>query len=115
MENRHWQDIVTGIVGLWLIVYPFLFSAAGASSTAAFAVNFLACGVIALLLAISALAAFRQWEEWIGVVLGLWLIASPWLMGFAAADAARWNALIAGVIITALAAWTLIDSTEHHA
>lgn len=115
MEDRHWQDIVTGIVGLWLIAFPFLFDVVGASSPMLFTLNFLICGIIALLLAATALTAFRSWEEWIGVVLGLWLIASPWLLGFVAAEAARWNALVAGVIIVGLAGWALMDSAEEHA
>lgn len=34
-------------------------------------------GLVVLLIAGAALTAYCQWEEWIGAVLGLWLITSP--------------------------------------
>ena len=30
----------------------------------------------------AAIIAYRNWEEWLNTLLGLWLIASPWLLGF---------------------------------
>src|ERR1700753_2547298 len=36
-----------------------------------------------IILSIAAIVAFSAWEEWINVVLGLWLVVSPWLLGFA--------------------------------
>ena len=44
--------------------------------------NFVISGAIALILAIAALTAYRMWEEWVDVVLGLWLIASAWVLNF---------------------------------
>jgi hypothetical protein len=29
-----------------------------------------------------ALVAFRDWEEWINRILGLWIALSPWILGF---------------------------------
>ena len=40
-----------------------------------------------------------QWEDWAGVVLGAWLLASPWLLGYATVDAAVMNALVMGTIL----------------
>lgn len=40
-----------------------------------------------------------QWEDWVGVVLGLWLLASPWVVGFSGEQAATMNALFMGTIL----------------
>jgi predicted MFS family arabinose efflux permease len=36
-----------------------------------------------ILMAVSAMAimALSDWEEWVALVLGLWLIAAPWVLG----------------------------------
>jgi hypothetical protein len=40
-----------------------------------------------------------QWEDWVGVALGAWMIVSPWVLGFSDHDAATINALIMGTIL----------------
>ena len=84
MENRqHWQDWLNGIIGIWLIVSPWVLrfgSTTRPESTMTW--NFVLSGGVALILAIAALTAYRMWEEWVDVVLGLWLIASPWVLNF---------------------------------
>jgi predicted cobalt transporter CbtA len=37
---------------------------------------------IIAILSLAAIIAYRDWEEWLNVLLGLWLIVSPWLLGF---------------------------------
>src|SRR5512138_1468963 len=38
-----------------------------------------------------------KWEDWLGVALGLWLVLSPWTLGYAEASAAAtMNALFLG-------------------
>ncbi len=38
--------------------------------------------VIIGLVSLAAIIAYRDWEEWLNVLMGLWLIVSPWLLGF---------------------------------
>ncbi len=40
-----------------------------------------------------------QWEDWAGIALGAWLLASPWLLGYSAESAAVMNALVMGTIL----------------
>ena len=40
-----------------------------------------------------------KWEDWLGVGLGAWLIASPFVFGFSAQPAPTMNALIMGCVL----------------
>jgi hypothetical protein len=44
----------------------------------------------------------RHWEDWLGLGLGLWLCASPWVLRFAGEDMpATQNAFLIGVLLIA--------------
>ena len=49
----------------------------------------------------------NTWEDWTNLVLGLWLVAAPWVLQFSTASAPTWNAWISGGIIVVLAAAAL--------
>ena len=55
-------------------------------------------------LSIAALTAFAVWEEWLNLIAGLSVVASPWLLGFQDSDALRVNVVI-GAVVAALAAF----------
>lgn len=115
MENRqHWQDWLTGIVGVWLIVSPWVLGYAtpadGAPSVVTW--NFILSGAVAIVFAGAALMAYRMWEEWVEVILGLWLIASPWILQFTASDPAFWSAVLGGVVIVLSAGWSLFEEQQ---
>lgn len=41
-----------------------------------------------------------KWEDWLGVALGLWLVVSPWSLGYAESSAAgTMNALFLGTTL----------------
>lgn len=63
------------------------------------------CGIIIAALAVSAIVRFAEWEEWINALLGVWVVVSPWILGFSAVLAAVWSHVILGVLIAALACW----------
>jgi len=46
----------------------------------------------------------RRWVDWVNVILGVWLIASPWLLPVAAgAEPTAWNSWSVGAGIVTLA------------
>jgi hypothetical protein len=110
--SRHWQDVVNLVAGVWLVVAPWVLGFTH-ESTAAW--NAYAAGVIIAVAAIAALTAFHEWEEWVNAVIGLWLIVSPWLLGFAALAAATWNQVVLGVIVGGLAIWAAYSARQHPA
>lgn len=40
-----------------------------------------------------------QWEDWVGVAIGAWMLASPWFLGYSDNGAATMNALVMGTIL----------------
>lgn len=43
-----------------------------------------------------------HWQDWASLALGLWLVASPWVLGFSGNDVATWNAMLFGLGVVAL-------------
>jgi hypothetical protein len=106
-----WKDAVNLVLGLWLIVSPW------ALSFAADGRPMWNASVIGLVIAVAALAAlisFHKWEEWIEAALGLWLIISPYILGFTTQMNATVNQVIVGIIVAALAIWTVAGSATAH-
>ena len=60
----------------------------------------------------AALVAFHKWEEWVNVVLAVWLIASPFALEFASHTTVLWNHIIVGVLVGILALWTALTTPE---
>jgi uncharacterized membrane protein len=45
-----------------------------------------------------------QWASGINIIAGIWLLISPWVLGFSAMTTARNDAVIFGIIVGVLAA-----------
>lgn len=97
-------DIVNVIVGIGLALTPWLLAF---SDEAHAATNAWLVGAAIALIAIGALVSFKEWEEWLNLLLGLWAIVAPWVVGFASNSSARYAHLIAGIIVAVLAATKL--------
>jgi hypothetical protein len=91
MEQKKWKesgvDIVNLILAAFLFLTPGIF---GFVSDHAAAPNAWVSGIVIGVVAIAALTKFAEWKEWINLVLGLWVLVSPWVLSFAAQTAARW-------------------------
>ncbi len=123
MDRQRWQDWATLVLGLWIIASPLLFFVPAATSAATPATsgwahwslyfssieqwNFYIVGLALVIVGVAALYSGRLWEEWIDVVLGLWLLASPWVLRYADQSMLKWDAVIVGLVVAALAAWAL--------
>lgn len=56
-------------------------------------------------------AKMKHWQDPVNIVLGLWLIASPWVLGYSADASASSNAVIIGIVVAVLAALELFNVT----
>jgi SPW repeat len=105
MTTRRWVDWVNVLLGLWLIAAPWVLTSAPGNSPAAWNSWSVGVGMVTL-------TAFAMYKpsvrgDAIGVILGLWLIASPWMLGFAQLPAATTNAVIIGLLVIAYALWAM--------
>ncbi|MEK9278606.1 SPW repeat protein [Bradyrhizobium sp. ISRA442] len=93
-------DIANLILAALLFLTPWIFGFAHDYPAAPSA---WVSGIIIGVVAIAALTKFAEWEEWVNLVLGVWVLVSPWVLGFAAQSAAGWAHVIAGLIVAVLA------------
>ena len=85
MESRSWQDGLIFVIGIWLVITPYFVpmkTLAGVDLSLA-GWSFTASGIIAVTVAILAIPKLRPWLDWVVAFLGVWLLASTWLAGFA--------------------------------
>jgi hypothetical protein len=71
-------DVYNAMLGMALAVSPWLFG----FSRDIVRADAWVCAAIVIAVSFLAILAFAEWKEWINIVAGLWLVASPWLLGF---------------------------------
>jgi hypothetical protein len=106
--THHWRDAATLLLGVWLAISPW---ALGYMAEATAAWNAYIVGIVIAVAAAAAIMAFQQWEEWVNVALAVWLIVSPFVLGYAALETVLWNQIVVGVLVGGLALWTVVS--EH--
>jgi hypothetical protein len=115
-RSDRWRDWAMLVLAAWLFLSPWILGfavgvpVAGEAAAAGFttaAWNAWIVGVVIAVLALWAAFQFAEWHDWVNGVLGVWLVVSPWILGFAALAAALWNHVVVGLLIVALAAWEL--------
>ena len=105
--KKQWQDWIILAFGMWLLCSPWwlqYFTGRPYTDQTAASWNSILFGLAVVFFAIWALTLPQKWEEWINLVLGLWLIASPWALGFDAYTTATVNMLVVGGVIALFAA-----------
>ncbi len=116
MNDQRWQDWTTTIAGLWLVISPFLLPAMGSAALEGLAFwNQIVFGLVIMVLGLAALYAYQVWEEPVEALLGLWVVVSPWVLGFAGLAAFTLTNVIAGLVVLALAGWMTFDKSHHAA
>ena len=85
-------------LGAFIFLSPWLFALTYAPAR----VESVISGAAVMLLSLAALIAFGDWEEWAALVMGLWLVVSPWVLGFPHAAAMKIH-IAAGLIVAYLA------------
>ena len=106
MKTR-WQDWLNLVFGLWLFSSPWLlqyFTAQPYTTQTAASWNSIIFGAVVVGLTVKALyiPKKKNWEEWVNLAMGLWLLVSPWILGFYMQTLATLNMVIVGLAIAAL-------------
>ncbi|WFU17676.1 SPW repeat protein [Bradyrhizobium sp. CB3481] len=92
--NAKFCDVANLVLGVILLLSPWLFG----FDTGKITVNAMITGVVIAALAIAALAAFAVWEEWLNLVVGLWALVSPWVLGFQGTNAMTVHVVIGAAV-----------------
>ena len=98
--HRSWEDWVSMLLGVVIGLSPWL---AGQHGDQAVMWNAVLVGALVLGLAQLEYISLQRWEEAGEMVLGLWLIASPFTFGYAEAGTLRYWHFILGAIVVVLA------------
>jgi SPW repeat-containing protein len=104
---KHWEDWVGAVLGFWLLVSPWVLEYGEMAARQ----NAVLVGFLLIATEFAILFAFRVWEEWISVILGAWLVVSPWALG--AGLVATLNFVIVGLLVLALALYEIWDERRH--
>ena len=110
---KHWRresalDLYNLMLALALLAAPWLF----ALTNSAGKLDLWASGAAIAAISLAALFAFARWEEWANLLLGLWLVASPWLLGFAHTRAMHFSIGIGCVVafLALLELWLVYEA-----
>jgi hypothetical protein len=99
-----WEDWLGIALGACLLVSPWV---VGFSDHSAATMNALVMGSILVLEELLELDVHEMAEEWIDLVAGLWLVVSPFALGFASLTAAAASTIAVGVLTMLFALWAM--------
>lgn len=112
MQMKHWQDPLNVLLGAWLALSPWVLGYQGLTAPTA---NGVVVGLALMAAALGAIFMPRAWEELTEGLLGLWMIASPWILGFSLQMDAMRNAVVSGIVVLGLALWVLSTDKDYSA
>ena len=103
------QDLVNLFLGAWAVITPWLIENHPALGVV---VDFGIAGILVAFFACAAVIAFRPWKEGVNLVLGAWLAASPWVLGFRSNPSLMWSAVLIGVLVIICSALSLLSREQ---
>jgi ABC-type branched-subunit amino acid transport system permease subunit len=112
---RKWRseavlDLYNLAIALVLFASPWLFRLTNGTAR----MDFWISSVVIIALSVAAILAYANWEEWVNFLFGIWLIASPWILGFSHTRAMHF-AIGIGIVVMFLAVlelWLQYESTH---
>jgi hypothetical protein len=104
LKSLKWEDWTGVALGAWLLASPWML---GYAAVSAATTNALFLGAALIFLEQLNLDAHEDLEEWMDMAAGLWLMISPFALGFAEVPAAAINAVAVGALSVLVAAWAL--------
>ncbi|PMQ14654.1 SPW repeat protein [Janthinobacterium sp. AD80] len=108
---KRWQDQAILLLGLWLVVSPWVFSYPQSSPQM---VNAFVSGLVIAILAAFDLYKTYFWAVVVNLLVGVWVAASPWILRLAEQRMVMWNELVVGIAVVVLALWELRTDPELH-
>lgn len=110
--HRTWEDWVGILIGLLIVISPWVAQAADSQFVV---MNTVIVGALVLSLAGMEIVVLRTSEEWWELACGAWLCASPFIFGYADSGELRYWHFALGAVVALLAVielwqdWNLSD------
>ncbi|WP_312436600.1 SPW repeat protein [Janthinobacterium sp.] len=108
---KRWQDQLILLLGLWLIVSPWVYSYPQGSQQM---INAVVSGLVIAVLAAFDLYKTYFWAVVVNLLVGVWVAVSPWVLRLAEQSTLMWNSVIVGIAVAVLALWELRTDPELH-
>ena len=117
VQHPHRGQVATAsgldiLAGIWLLISPFVLHFLPHVAMTNNVILGIVVGVLALIRFLGAydLAVL----SWINVILGIWVLISPWVLGFASARVPMTNNVVMGIVVIVLAAWSALATQSEH-
>lgn len=93
------------LISPWVLVHLSMTSPSQLHISAGALWNFLVVGVVMMVISIAQRMAsiIRGWR--VNAAIGIWLMASPWILGFRSDLVLTWNAVVVGILAVAVSEW----------
>ncbi|MEA2782938.1 MAG: hypothetical protein QOK29_4482 [Rhodospirillaceae bacterium] len=104
LETKRVQDWANLVLAICLFISPWVLGYATAPKPSW---NAWICGIIIAGSALTAILSFSEWEEWLNLVVGVWIVIAPWALGFTDIASATVAHVVLGLLIAIAAAWEL--------
>ena len=104
MITRRWQDWVNVVIGVWLFASPWFLGYA--DTVAAWNAYVMGAGIVVF----AAFAAYmpKMWEEIVNTLAGIWLVVSPFVLGFGAMRPVALHTVVIGLLVITFAVWAML-------
>jgi SPW repeat len=113
MDMKRLRDLLITVLGLWLMISPRVLHFAATHSDAVWNTWLLGAAIILVTAVSRYLVDTRSpWQDMATAALGLWLMISPWVLGFAAHMTERSNSIITGFLVAVLALWAMVIDAD---
>lgn len=99
-----WADGLNLIAGAWFFSIPMMWEGLGVAATS----NHYISGLAIMLVSVISLSRPRLWEEWVNLLLGLWVFVAPFVLGIWQLQLSLWNHLVVGAVVTGLSLYALL-------
>jgi hypothetical protein len=106
MRIQHWQDVASLLLGVWLVLSPFVLGFAGAATWIT-----IVLGLCVILFAVEGFVIPSYLEEWGEILIGLALVVAPWTVGYEPVSATV-SGVVSGILVILLAAWELATDRD---
>ena len=113
LQRARWASVGNVLAGVWLIAAPFVLNFEG--SDVEMWNHIIVGAAVALIELIRASDPdHRASMSWASVVLGVWLIAAPFVLGYNTVNDAQTNSIIMGIVVIALGAFSAYETNQAH-